>query len=67
MAGVARGPIADDAVVRQVAKRLAETNERIRTRMDRLGELDLPSQDVLIGIVRDLEKQLWMIRAQVPI
>jgi len=32
--------------------------------MDRLGELDLASQDVLIEVVRELEKQLWMVRAQ---
>ena len=38
--------------------------ERIRTRMDRLGELDLASQDVLIEVVRALEQQLWMIRVQ---
>ena len=35
-----------------------------RTRMDRLGELDVASQDVLIEVVRELEQQLWMIRAQ---
>jgi DNA-binding ferritin-like protein len=33
--------------------------------MKRLGELDLASQDVLIEVVRALEKQLWMIRAQI--
>jgi hypothetical protein len=32
--------------------------------MDWLGELDLASQDVLIEAVRELEQQLWMIRAQ---
>jgi DNA-binding ferritin-like protein len=32
--------------------------------MDRLGELDLASQDVLIEVVRALEQQLWMIRVQ---
>jgi hypothetical protein len=32
--------------------------------MDRLGELDLASQDVLIALVRALEEQLWMVRAQ---
>ena len=34
--------------------------------MDRLGELDGASQDVLVEVVRELEKQLWMVRAQLP-
>jgi DNA-binding ferritin-like protein len=34
--------------------------------MNRLGELDLASQEVLVEIVRELEKQLWMIRASLP-
>ena len=28
--------------------------------------VDLASQDVLIEVVRALEQQLWMIRAQLP-
>ena len=32
--------------------------------MDRLGSLDQASQDVLTDVVRELEKQLWMVRAQ---
>jgi DNA-binding ferritin-like protein len=32
--------------------------------MDRLGEIDAASQDVVIEVLRELEKQLWMIRAQ---
>jgi starvation-inducible DNA-binding protein len=32
--------------------------------MNRLGEVDLVSQDVLIDVVRTLEKQQWMLRAQ---
>jgi hypothetical protein len=31
--------------------------------MDRLRELDVASQDVLIEVVRALEEQLWMTRA----
>ena len=61
---VERGPIEDERVVRELAQRLADVAERIRTRMDRLGELDLASQDVLIEVVRALEQQLWMIRVQ---
>ena len=62
--GVDEGPIEADAVVRELARRLADASERVRARMDRLGELDLASQDVLIEVVRELEQQLWMVRAQ---
>jgi starvation-inducible DNA-binding protein len=61
---VQAGAIADDSVVRELAGRLAEISERTRDRMDRLADLDAASQDVLIEVVRELEKQLWMIRAQ---
>jgi DNA-binding ferritin-like protein len=48
-------------------RELADTvAERARERMDRLGELDAASQDVVIEVVRALETQLWMIRAQFP-
>ena len=61
---VARGAVEDDAVLRELARRIAEAAERARTRMDRLGALDGASQDVLVEVVRELEKQLWMVRAQ---
>lgn len=64
--GVERGEIEDRVVVRELTGRLAEGAERARERMDRLGELDLASQDVVIEVVRVLEEQLWMIRAQFP-
>ena len=63
---VERGALATGTVVRNLVQRLADVTERIRGRMDRLGELDLASQDVLIEVVRALEKQLWMVRAQLP-
>jgi starvation-inducible DNA-binding protein len=53
-------------VVRELTGRLAEVAERARERMDRLGELDAATQDVVIAVVRALEEQLWMIRAQFP-
>jgi starvation-inducible DNA-binding protein len=61
---LARGPIEDETVVRELARRIAEAAERARSRMDRLGALDGASQDVLTDVVRELEKQLWMVRAQ---
>ena len=32
--------------------------------MDRLGDIELASQEVLIEVVRKLEEQQWMLRAQ---
>jgi DNA-binding ferritin-like protein len=34
--------------------------------MDRLGDLDLASQDVLVEVIRVLEKRLWMLRPSLP-
>jgi starvation-inducible DNA-binding protein len=62
--GVERGALETSVVVRELVRRLADVAERTRSRMDRLGELDLASQDVLIETVRTLEKQLWMVRSQ---
>jgi len=61
---VERGPLGTEVVVRDLVQRLADVTERIRGRMDRLGELDLASQDVLIEVIRELEKQQWMLRVQ---
>lgn len=61
---VDRGELEDHVVVRELTHRLAEVAERARERMDTLGDLDAASQDVVIEVVRALEKQLWMIRAQ---
>jgi starvation-inducible DNA-binding protein len=55
-----------DTALRELVGRLADVAERIRVRMDRLGEIDLASQDVLIEVVRELEKQLWMLRSSLP-
>jgi starvation-inducible DNA-binding protein len=58
------GPIESQEAVRVVARRLAEAAVRTRDRMNRLGNLDLPSQDVAIQVLRELEKELWMVRVQ---
>jgi starvation-inducible DNA-binding protein len=64
---LAVGAMPDEAVVREAAHRVAVVVEHTRARMDRIGDLDLASQDVLIEVVRGLEKQLWMLRAQLPV
>jgi len=50
--------------ISQLTRRVADVDERARERCERLGEIDLASQDVLIEVTRGLEKQLWMIRSQ---
>jgi starvation-inducible DNA-binding protein len=58
------GPTPVPKALEEVTRRLAEVDERVRERIERLGELDLPSQDVLIEVARALEKQLWLVRTQ---
>jgi len=60
------GPLDTDAALHELVPRLADVTERIRARMDRLGDLDLASQDVLVEVIRELEKQLWMLRVSLP-
>ena len=64
LAPVARGSLEAHVVVRDMTRSVAEISERVRERMNRLGDVDLASQDVLIEVVRELEKQQWMLRAQ---
>jgi starvation-inducible DNA-binding protein len=64
LAPVARGALEDHLVVRELTHRVAEVSEQVRDRMNRLGDADLASQDVLIEVVRELEQQQWMLRAQ---
>jgi len=61
---VAEGALEDHVVVREMTHRVAEVSELARARMERLGEVDAVSQDVLIDVVRALEEQQWMLRAQ---
>ena len=58
------GFVSDEKVVRLVVDELAAIAERTRASAERLGDLDLVSQDLLIEILRDLEKHLWMLQAQ---
>jgi starvation-inducible DNA-binding protein len=44
--------------------RLWEVAVRVRRRAELLGEADIVSQDVLVGVVRKLEEQPWMLRSQ---
>jgi len=64
LAAVAPTALGDHLVVRELTHRIAEVSEQVRDRMNRLGDADLASQDVLIEVVRELEKQQWMLRAE---
>src|SRR5262245_9222939 len=64
LAPVAQGPMDDHVVVRELTRRVADVSERARSRLAAVGEADLASQDVLIEVVRELEKQQWMLRVQ---
>lgn len=54
----------DQVVVWELSRRVAAAAERIRGRLIPTGEADLVSQDVLVEVVRALEKQQWLLRAQ---
>jgi starvation-inducible DNA-binding protein len=58
------GSIADRDVIHFLYDRICGVAARIRARMNRLGDSDLVSQDVLIEVVRGLEKQRWMVGVQ---
>ncbi|OGN84951.1 MAG: hypothetical protein A2X23_01605 [Chloroflexi bacterium GWC2_73_18] len=64
LAPLPAGQLDDRALVALVEERVAGVAGRVRGRMERLGEHDLVTQDLLIGIVHGLEKQVWMLRAQ---
>jgi starvation-inducible DNA-binding protein len=64
LADVPDGRIGDAAVVDLVVAALDVVTERVRKRVDRLGDLDTVTQDLLIGVLAGLEKQRWMFRAQ---
>jgi starvation-inducible DNA-binding protein len=59
-----QGQIGDHDVVSGLTERLTDALGRIRTRMDRLEDVDAVTADLLHAIVMTLEKQLWMIRVQ---
>ena len=60
------GFIEDDKVVALVAGQLEAVVARMRARMGELGEQDLVTQDLVVEVLRGLEKHLWMLQAQLP-
>jgi starvation-inducible DNA-binding protein len=58
------GPTPVPEAIRLLVARVAAADECLRERMERLGEIDLTSQDVLIDVTRALERHLWTLRTQ---
>lgn len=58
------GYIEDGKVIAAMTDILESIVRRMRERIEATEKSDLLSQDLLIGICRELEKQHWMIQAQ---
>ncbi len=57
------GELRDEEVVRLMIERLSQAAAVARRAMDEVED-DLASQDILIDVVKGLEKHLWMFQAQ---
>jgi starvation-inducible DNA-binding protein len=58
------GTVDDRQVVELFVERLERIASAFRERMNRLGDADPVSEDILIQILAGIEKQLWMVRTQ---
>jgi starvation-inducible DNA-binding protein len=63
VAQIEAGPVEASVVVKDFAESLSGTSRRIEATLTSLDD-DMPSQDLLIGIVTGLDKAAWMFRAQ---
>ncbi len=57
------GFIQSDDLITMLADRLAAVARRIRSQQAIVCEIDPASDDLLIGLIEQLEKQLWMLQA----
>ncbi|HEY0541757.1 MAG TPA: DNA starvation/stationary phase protection protein [Actinoallomurus sp.] len=58
------GWLPDDKVIAAVTDTLAEMSRRFRERIETTDDTDLVSQDMLIAVAQDLDKQHWMLAVQ---
>lgn len=58
------GEIAVAQAISQLADSLHTAIQHARERQGRIGELDAVTEDLLIGLINDLEMHLWMFQAQ---
>jgi starvation-inducible DNA-binding protein len=61
-----KGWLSDDAVVAHFVDAYAKLIGRMRERLERAGTVDVVTQDLLVQITADLEKQWWMLQAEQP-
>lgn len=58
------GQLLDQDVIAAFTRLLTDATGAIRTRMDRVEDVDPVTADLLHGVVERLEEQLWMTRVQ---
>ncbi len=63
-ADLPEGALPGPRAVELLLERVEVASGRMRRDLDRLGDLDPVTQDLVIGIVEGLEKQAWMLRVQ---
>lgn len=63
LAPIAEGWIRDHDALTALSERLNALAERVQERANDLRELDAVSENVLVDLVGDLEKQAWMLHA----
>jgi starvation-inducible DNA-binding protein len=64
LAALESGPQRDAELIGTLTSLLTEAIGTVRTRMDRLEDVDTVTADLLHGVVAKLEEQAWMIRVQ---
>jgi starvation-inducible DNA-binding protein len=62
--GTPDGFVDGDKALRATEQQLRSVVETARAGLDELGDQDLVTQDLVIGILHGLEKHLWMVQAQ---
>jgi starvation-inducible DNA-binding protein len=58
------GWLSDDKVIAAITDMLGEMGQRFRERIETTEESDPVSQDILIAVAQDLDKQHWMFAVQ---
>ncbi|MFG0245683.1 MAG: DNA starvation/stationary phase protection protein [Phycisphaerales bacterium JB052] len=58
------GFLTDEAVLKHAVAILDETIKVLRDAQSKLGDLDAVSEDIVIGTLANLEKDLWMLSSQ---
>jgi starvation-inducible DNA-binding protein len=64
IAELPRDFVTDSNAISLLADRLLKSTSTFRTHQEKLGDVDPISEDMLIGVISDLEKHSWMLQAQ---